>query len=122
MQQVGRVHVLQALQHLVDDILLVDVFENVGSDDGVQIGIHEVEHQVNVSVIFRPNDILQTDDVLVTRQLLEENDLSESSLCIGGILKGVKVLLEGYDLFGALVDRFPDNTISSLTCKGTVNM
>ena len=43
MQQVGGVHVLEALQALINDVLLVDVLENVGADDCVQIGVHEVE-------------------------------------------------------------------------------
>jgi hypothetical protein len=36
-------HVLQALENLVDDILLMDVFEDVSSNDGVKIGVHKVE-------------------------------------------------------------------------------
>ena len=44
MQQVGGVHVFQTLEHLVNDILLVDVFQNIGPDNSMQIGIHEVEY------------------------------------------------------------------------------
>jgi hypothetical protein len=111
------VHVLQALQDLIDDILLVDVFEDVGSDDGVEVSVHEVEHQVDVSVIFRPDHILKTNDVLVSGEFLKENDLSEGALGIGGVLERVKVLLECYDFLGTLVNRLPYNTISTLTCS-----
>ena len=117
MKQVGGVHVLQALQDLIDDILLVDVFEDVGSDDGVEVSVHEVEHQVDVSVIFRPDHILKTNDVLVSGEFLKENDLSEGALGIGGVLERVKVLLECYDFLGTLVNRLPYNTISTLTCS-----
>ena len=58
MQQVRRVHKLQALQVLVDDVLLVDVLKDVGSDDGMQVCVHEVEDEVDVAIIFRPNHIL----------------------------------------------------------------
>ena len=34
-QQISRMHELQALQVLVDDVLLVDVLEDVSSDDGM---------------------------------------------------------------------------------------
>ena len=44
MQQVGRVHEFQTLQVLVDDVLLVDVFQNVGSDNSMQVSIHEVKN------------------------------------------------------------------------------
>jgi len=116
-KQIGGVHVLQALQDLIDDILLVDVFEDVGSDDGVEVSVHEVEHQVDVSVIFRPDHILKTNDVLVSGEFLKENDLSEGALGIGGVLERVKVLLECYDFLGTLVNRLPYNTISTLTCS-----
>ena len=59
-------HVLQALEDLIHNILLVDVFEDVGSDNGMEIGIHEVKDQVDVSVVFRPDDILEPNDVFVT--------------------------------------------------------
>lgn len=37
----------------------MDVFEDVGSDDGVEVSVHEVEHQVDVSVVFVPDHILE---------------------------------------------------------------
>jgi len=95
----------------------VDVFEDVGSDDGVEVSVHEVEHQVDVSVIFRPDHILKTNDVLVSGEFLKENDLSEGALGIGGVLERVKVLLECNDFLGTLVNRLPYNTISTLTCS-----
>ena len=42
-QQVGRVHILETLQHLVDDVLLVDVLKDVGPDNSMHICVHEVE-------------------------------------------------------------------------------
>ena len=108
-------HVFEALQHLIDDVLLVDVFKDVGADDCMQVGVHEVEDKVNVAVVLGTHYVLNPDDVLVVRQLLQKDDLSECTLRIGRILKSVKVLLEGHDIFGLLVNRFPDNTIRSLT-------
>ena len=51
-------HVLETLQTLVDNVLLVDVFQNVGSDDSVQVSVHEIEHQVDVAVVFSTDDVL----------------------------------------------------------------
>ena len=108
-------HVLQALKHLIDDILLVDVFEDIGTDDGVEIGIHKVEDEVDVTIVFSSDHVLKADDVLVTGQLLEEDDLTEGALGVGGVLEGVEVLLQRDDFFGALVNGLPDNAVSALT-------
>jgi hypothetical protein len=108
------VHVLEALEYLVYDILLVDVFENVGTDYGVQVGVHEVEHQVDVAVVFRPDHVLEADDVLVSRQLLEEDDLSEGTLGVGGVLECIEVLLESDDFLGSFVNGLPDDTVGTL--------
>lgn len=36
-KNIGGVHVLDRLEELVDDVLLVNVLENVGTDDGVEV-------------------------------------------------------------------------------------
>ena len=110
-------HVLQALENLVDDVLFVDVFEDIGPDDGVQISVHEIEDQVDVAVVFSADHILQSDYVLVPGQLLQENNFTECALSIGGVLEGVKVFLEGNDLLGPLVNGLPDDAVGSLSCS-----
>ena len=112
-------HKLHAFENLVDNILLVDVLKDVGSNDCVQIRVHEVEHEINVSVIFSTNHVLQSNDVLVTSQLLQKDNLTECSLGICGVLKGVKVLFKSDDLFCSLVNGLPYDTIGSLACTST---
>lgn len=51
-------HVLEALETLVNDILLVDVLEDVGPDDCVEVGVHKIEYKVNVSIVFCSDHIL----------------------------------------------------------------
>ena len=63
-------HVLQTLQTLVDNVLLVDVLQDVSSDDCVQVSVHEIENQVNITVILCTNDVLEADNILVSSQLL----------------------------------------------------
>jgi len=110
-------HVLHALQYLVDDVLFVDIFEDVSTDDGMQVGVHEVEDKVDVAIIFGANYILEPNNVLMACQLLQKDDLSEGSLSVGSILECVEVLLEGANLFCPFVNRLPHDTISSLSCK-----
>ena len=114
-EQVGRVHVLQAFEHLVDDILLVDLFQDVSPDDRVQVSIHEIKDKVNIPIILCSDHVLQPDDVLVADKFLQEDNLTEGSLSVSGILEGVEVLLEGDNLLGALIDGFPDNTVRALS-------
>ena len=107
-------HILEALEYLIDDVLLVDIFQNVRADYSVQICVHEVEDQVDVAVVFGAHHVLQTDDVLVSGQFLKENNLAEGALRVCSVLESVKVFLECHDFLGALVDCLPHNTVSTL--------
>jgi hypothetical protein len=95
----------------------VYVFKDIRSNNGVKIGIHEIKHQINVSIILCSDHVLKSDNVLMTGQLLQENDFSEGSLSISCILEGVKVLLQGDNVLCLLIDSFPHDTISSLAYK-----
>ena len=59
----------------------------------MKISVHEVKDQVDVSIVLCPDHILESDDVLVAIQLLQENDLSKRALCVCCVLESVKVLL-----------------------------
>lgn len=80
----------------------------------MQISVHEIEHEIDVTIVLRTDDILQADDVLMARQLLQEDNLSECALSISCILKCIKVLLKSNDLLGLLINSFPHNTICAL--------
>ena len=60
-------HVFQTLENLVYDVLLMYIFKNVGSDHSMEISVHEVEDQVNVSVIFSSDNILKADNIFMAR-------------------------------------------------------
>jgi len=115
MQQVCRVHELEALEILIDDVLLVYVFQNVGSDNCVQVSVHEIENQVDVTIVLSSNHVLQSNYILVARQLLQKYDLTEGPLGISGILESVEVFFQGDNLLRPLIYRLPDNTIRSLS-------
>lgn len=108
-------HVLQTFEDLINNILLMNVLKDVSSDNSVQIRVHEVENQVDVSVIFCTNDVLETDDVLVARQLLKENNFTEGTLGVCCVLKGIKIFLKSHNFFSSLVNGFPNNTVSTLS-------
>lgn len=93
------------------------IFKYIGSDDSMKISVHEVEHQVNVSIIFSSDNILEADNIFMTRKFLQENDFSKRSLCISCILKCIKILLESHNVLCFFVDSFPHDTVGSLSYK-----
>ena len=95
----------------------MDVLEDVGSDNGVKICIHKIEDKIDITVVFGSNDILQSNDIFMTAEFLQEYNLAERSLRIGSILESIKVFLNGNNFFGPLIDGFPDYTVCSLSWK-----
>ena len=71
----------------------MNVLEDVGSNDSMKISIHEIEDEVYISIVFGSYNILQANNVLVARQLLQEDDFPECTLAICRVLEGIKVLL-----------------------------
>ena len=115
MQKISRVHVLETLQALVNDVLLVDIFQDVRSNDGMQVSVHKVEDKIDVAIIFGTNRVLQANNVLVTVQFLQKDNLSEGPLGIRGILESVKILLERDNFLGTLVNSLPHDTVGTFT-------
>ena len=112
-------HVLQALEYLIDDVLFVDIFEDVRTDHSVQVGVHEVEDKVDVAVVFGANYILEPNYVLMASQLLQKDNLTEGALGVSSVLECVEVLLEGDNLLCPFVNRLPNDTIGSLSYEKT---
>jgi hypothetical protein len=88
-------------------------FEDLGADDRVEVGLHVVEDHVDVLVVLGLDDVEQADDVFVAVKLLQEHDLSESSLRICRIVERVEHLLEGDLLSVLLVDGLSDDSIGT---------
>mmetsp|Transcript_35640 Transcript_35640/g.57417 ORF Transcript_35640/g.57417 Transcript_35640/m.57417 type:complete len:443 (+) Transcript_35640:359-1687(+) len=112
-QHLSRMHELERLEELIDDVLLVNLLQDVGTDYRMQIRLHVVADEVNVLIIVGLEHIQQPYDVFVAVEFLQEHDLAESSLRIGGVLEGVEALLQGNNLASLFVDGFPDDTVSS---------
>ena len=91
----------------------MNILKNVSSNNSMEVSVHEIKHQINVSIVFSPYNVLKSNDVFMPIQFLKENDLSESSLSISGILKGVKVFLKSHYFLRLLVYSLPNYTIRS---------
>ncbi len=110
-----RVHIFETLENLIDYVPFVNVLKNVGFDDSVEVRLHEIENQVDVLVVLGPDDVQKLDDVLMTIKFLQEDDLSEGSLSVCGVLERIEHLLESTHSFALLVDDLPDDSICALT-------
>ena len=114
MQQLRRMHVLDALEELVNYVLLVDFFQNISTNDCVQVGVHEIEYQIYILVVLCSDYVLETNNIFMSSKFLQKNDFPKRPLRIGCILKGIKVFLERNNFFSSLVDSFPDDAVCAL--------
>ena len=70
MQHSSCVQVFQSLQELVHDILLMNFFKNVSTNHRVQIRVHELKHEVNISIIVSFEYVPELDDIFMIIQFL----------------------------------------------------
>ncbi|WVZ69484.1 hypothetical protein U9M48_018260, partial [Paspalum notatum var. saurae] len=111
------VDVLHASEQLVEEELVVLGREVVvGLDDLVEVGLHELEDDVDVAELAargREHDVLDLDDVRVAQQA-EQLDLAEDAGGVGDVLEDVVDLLDGDALAGAGVDGGGDDAVAAL--------
>jgi len=108
-----RVELLEGLEQLIDDLLLVDVFEDVGADDCVQVSLHLVEHALDVLVVLGADDVEQPHNVLVAVQLLQEHDFALGALGVSRVLESVEDFLECDDFVVGLLLGLPHDPVCS---------
>lgn len=89
MNNVGFMQILNSFDQLVKNVTIVKIFEDFLSDSIVEICLHELKNQVQIFIVFRSNDSVEFDNVLVI-DLVEEDDFAVGALGVGGMLKGVK--------------------------------
>ena len=93
----------------------MDIFQYIRSNNGMQICIHKIKYKINISIILGSDNILQSNDVFMSRQFLEKNDFSKSPLCICSVLEGIEIFLESHNFLCPFINCFPHNTISSFS-------
>ena len=66
MEQTSRVHVLERFEQLIDNVLLVDILKDIAADRRVQVGLHELEDDIDIAVVLRLQHVGHDNNVLVT--------------------------------------------------------
>lgn len=117
MEDIGGVDVLHAAEQLVQEELVVLGREVVvGLDDLVEVGLHELEDDVNVAELaarWREHDMLDLDDVRVAQQA-QQLDLAQDAGGVGDVLEDVVDLLDGDVLAGEGVEGRGDHAVAAL--------
>ena len=93
MYESSGVEILEGLGELVDDKADMHVFEYAFGADVVEVGLHELEEEVDVLVVVGADGLVQLDDVGVV-ELFQDLDFAEGALGVGGVLEGVVDLLQ----------------------------
>lgn len=112
MDEAGGVEVEEGFCHLVEDVFSVSFGEDVFADESEEIDVHVFEDEVDVSVIFGANHLLQFDYVGVC-QFHEEHYFAIGSLCVCGVIESVKIFLECFDLSGFFIGHLPDVAVGA---------
>jgi hypothetical protein len=111
--QSRRVQILQRAKDLPEDVAMMHIKEDVGTDHRVDVGLHAFEDQVDVGVVLGTMDGEKGDDALMA-EAAKEGDLAVGPLRVSRVLEGTKYFLQSNDLLRRLVDRLPDNPICTL--------
>lgn len=106
MDELSAVEVFQGFDQLVDHVPDVDVLEDALADHIVQVGLHVLKHQIDVFVVLGSDHAVQFDYVRVV-QLMQQRNLTEGTLGISRMLKGIKDLFESDQAFCSSIDGFP---------------
>lgn len=93
MYNFGGVEVFECFGHLVDDEPDVYVLEDAFGNHIMQIGFHVLEYQVYVLIVLCPYRLVKLYYVAVL-DLPQDLDFAVSSLCVCGMLEGIKDLLQ----------------------------
>lgn len=106
MDNLPRMQVLECFRYLVDDILYMHIFQDALGNHIMQIGLHELEYQIDIFVILCFDCLVKFDYVDVVG-LLQDLDLAVSTLGIGGVLESIEDFLKGIDFFIKTILHFP---------------
>lgn len=117
MDDACRVNVFQAAKHLINEELHVIICQPLCADDVVQISSHKMRNKVDLREIFQGRPVVkrieETNYVLMVH-VLQQTQLSESSLSMRSCLKGSIKFLDGHLHVREFVSRRAAKTIIEL--------
>lgn len=76
MNQLSGMHILDAFEHLVHDVSLMNLLHDSCPDNSMKICFHKIKNQVNILWVLGFDYVKQTDYVWMAVELLEKNNLN----------------------------------------------
>lgn len=104
--------IFEPLGDLIDYVSNVNILEDALSNHVVQICLHKLEYEVNISIIVSLDGIVELYYVDVV-DLPKDLDFSVCPLSIRCVLEGVEYFFEGKYFFGMFFLDLPDVPICS---------
>ena len=89
-----------------------EYFSSCPSAPAVNLLTHELEHEVEVPVVGGLVEVEQGDDVGVSPEGPQVDDLAVRPLCVGAVLERVEDLLHRDSLLCVAVERLPHDAVS----------
>jgi hypothetical protein len=115
MEKARGVHVLQGAAHLPENVALVDIEQNAGPDNSVNVGVHEFEDEIEVGIVLSAMHAEKANDERMAAELTKNGDFAISTLGVGRILESAEDFLERDDLLRFPVLGAPDDTVRTFT-------
>ena len=117
MEHVGRVDVLQSTENLIDEGLEVRIGKWLsGANDSSQIAFHQLLVEICLIEVVRARDVhvVETCDVAVSSEMLQQLDLTQGSLCENLLAEHVGDLLDCDSFSSMAISCRADNAICAL--------
>ena len=112
MYNFATMKIFESFGDLINDIPNVDVFEDIFRDNIVEICLHKLKNEINISVVFCLYCIVYFYDVAMI-DLPQYFNLSVGPLRVCGVLEGVKYFFKCVYFFSVFFLDLPNVPVSS---------
>lgn len=114
----GRVHKLETLEHLIQEVLVVRITQFLThADEAVEIALVAIEDEIQVVEICRAwgrcHDVTELNDVVVVGQVAKQFDLTQDTLGVHQVFENVRNLFDCHAVADDDVIRRADSAVGS---------
>ena len=110
MDQLCAVKVFKGFEHLIKNINLVHLFQNIWPHNRMQICLHKLEHQVQVLLILGLDYSVKLDNIIMI-ELLKYRNFTVGPLGVNRITKCIEHLLKGITFMSSLLLYLPNMAV-----------
>ena len=112
MNDVGFMQVLNSFDQLINNVTIVEIFEDFLSNSIVEICFHELKDQVQIFIILGSNNSVQFYNIF-TINLVKKDDFAIGTLSVSGVLKGIEYIFYSKEFTCFNLINFPDMSVGT---------